>query len=1038
METPTPFQLLPRNMQPQSETPAGSHAAFPDLLDALARELGTQARADALDRLLAQIEKAQLSYPMAQPVPDAACAGDSTQRARRALSLVIDGLASMAAAAEAQGEDNQTPLPTPGPASALARWAGALAISNHGLAEQLAGERVLRDRADAALSRQSSYRTLILELSLSFIHLPAEQLDGAIQAALARMSAVLGADRAYIFQHDLAASTTSNTHEHCGADVAPMIDGLQGLPLGLVSELMEMHRKGLPYGIPDVSSLPLGATRELMMSQGIRSLLTAPMTTDGVADGFVGFDWVHRCHHYGQDEVDVLTLFATLLGNLSQRRTIASSLQRQTEALARAHDRLTRVLDGTNAGLYVADMQTHEVLFVNELSRRLLGQDMLGKLCWKVIQGRTDGPCGFCTNPRLLNSDGTPAPPVIWEHYNPVLNRWYQLHDQAIPWDDGRYVRLEIALDITEQKRLELSLRESEERYRELFEQSPDALMIVAPPEWRFIAGNPAMARLFGASSLDELLALAPADLSPPLQPDGSASAPRTRALIEIALSQGHWSGEWVYRRLDGRELVCAVQLNRTEIGGRAVVQGIVRDITDFKRQQLQLQRIAHYDPLTQLPNRVLLADRLQQAMAQASRRGRCIAIVYLDLDGFKEVNDQRGHDAGDRVLVSIAQRMRQTLRESDTLARLGGDEFVAVLDDLATPQACLPTLSRLIEAARLEMRDGGVSLRVSASLGVTFYPQAQGIDADQLLRQADHAMYQAKQSGKNRFHLFDIERDIALRGHHATLADLARALERQEFVLHYQPKVDMQDGTVVGVEALIRWQHPDGRLLLPGGFLPALEGQPLALDLGRWVAENAMAQLARWQAQGLPLSMAINISAGELQSPGFLETMANLLASYPHVAPNQLQLEILESSALQDLGHVAELMTHCRALGLRFAIDDFGTGYASLTYLKHLPAETLKIDRSFVRDILDDPESLSILEGVIGLARAFRRDVVAEGVESIEQGAVLLRLGCRIAQGFGIARPMPAEDVAAWVAAWRNPAPWQAQARMNGSPEAP
>jgi diguanylate cyclase (GGDEF)-like protein/PAS domain S-box-containing protein len=891
-------------------------------------------------------------------------------------------------------------------------------------AVQLNRELAEHQRAESALSRQREYREFILQLAMSFINLPVERMDNAVEEALARMSAFFHADRAYVFRYDFDTQTADNTHEWCAPGVEPMIAELQGLPLTLYPQWLEAHLRREPFVIPDVAKLTDEPIKGLLQSQNIRSLLTTPLMDGEVCLGFAGFDSVREWRDYGRDERETLELFANLLTSISQRVQVATTLRDKTKALALAHDRLVNILDGTNAGVYVADMQTHEVLFVNALSRKLLG-DVVGKTCWKTIQGKSDGPCSFCTNPRLVGADGTPAPPVVWEHYNPVLDRWFQLHDQAIPWDDGRLVRLEIALDVTDQKQLEQSLRDSEERYRQLFEQSRDALMIVAPPQWRLIAGNPAMVELFGAQDLDELLTLKPGDLSPPTQPDGTPSDKRAVELLDITLRKGSWLGEWVHRRRDGRDITCTVLLNRTEIKGQTVIQGTVRDITLQKAQQRQLERIAHYDPLTGLPNRSLLADRMLQAMAQANRRGTTLAIAYLDLDGFKAVNDRHGHDAGDRLLMAGANRMRQALRETDTLARLGGDEFVAVLADLPAPEACLPTLTRLLDAASKEMLDKGFSLRVSASLGVTFYPQAEPIDADQLLRQADQAMYQAKLSGKNRYHLFDIERDQAARGHHENLARITRALRDREFVLHYQPKVNMRSGKVIGLEALVRWNHPEHGILPPGDFLPLIEGHPLEVELGAWVIDAALSQIHAWREGGLHLPLSVNIGALQIQSPDFVRQLSELLKQHPKVPAQDLELEILESSALQDLELVTQIIADCRSLGVGFAIDDFGTGYSSLTYLKRLPAGTLKIDRSFVRDMLVDADDLAILKGVLGLAQAFRRLAIAEGVESIEQGEALLDLGCELAQGYCIARPMPAEQVPLWATNWRTPASW-------------
>jgi diguanylate cyclase (GGDEF)-like protein/PAS domain S-box-containing protein len=490
---------------------------------------------------------------------------------------------------------------------------------------------------------------------------------------------------------------------------------------------------------------------------------------------------------------------------------------------------------------------------------------------------------------------------------------------------------------------------------------------------------------------------------------------------------QGHWSGEIWNRRKSGEvypELM-TISAVRDEQGHTQQYVALFSDITAIKQHQSQLEHLAHFDALTHLPNRLLLADRLQQAMAQAQRRGQQVAVAYLDLDGFKNVNDRHGHDVGDLLLVALATAMKDTLREGDTLARIGGDEFVAVLIDLDGIESCVPMLTRLLEAAAAPVSVGALVLQGSASIGVTFYPQDQDMESDQLLRQADQAMYQAKLAGKNRYHVFDAVQDSSMRVHHESLERIRLALAQQEFVLYYQPKVNMHSGEVVGAEALIRWQHPDKGLLAPIAFLPVIEDHPLAVNLGEWVIDTALTQIERWRAVGLDLPVSVNIGARQLQQANFVERLQVLLARHPQVHPACLELEVLETSALADMAQVSQVIEDCAGIGVTFALDDFGTGYSSLTYLKRLRVALLKIDQSFVCDMLDDPDDMAILEGVIGLAAAFKREVIAEGVETVAHGTALLQLGCTLAQGYGIARPMPPEQFPAWAATWKPDAAW-------------
>jgi diguanylate cyclase (GGDEF)-like protein/PAS domain S-box-containing protein len=489
-------------------------------------------------------------------------------------------------------------------------------------------------------------------------------------------------------------------------------------------------------------------------------------------------------------------------------------------------------------------------------------------------------------------------------------------------------------------------------------------------------------------------------------------------ASVEFRMLCKDGSWKWVL----GRGMV----VSRDADGKPLRMIGTNSDITERKAHQSQLEHVAHFDALTHLPNRVLLADRLQQAMAQALRRAQHLAVAYLDLDGFKTINDQHGHDVGDQVLIALAQRMRQVLREGDSLARIGGDEFVIALLDVDDRVASLPMLNRLKAACAQNVQVGALSLEVSASVGITFYPQAQDIDADQLLRQADQAMYQAKLAGKNRLHFFDTTQDSSIRGRHESVERIRLALELHEFVLHYQPKVNMRSGQIVGAEALIRWQHPEKGLLSPAMFLPLIEDHPLAVDIGEWVLDTSLTQIERWHTAGLDMRVSVNVGSRQLQQSDFVDRLKFILAKHPQVKPSSLELEVLETSALEDIAQVSDVIEACERIGVKFALDDFGTGYSSLSYLKLLRVAMLKIDQSFVRDMLEDPDDLAILQGVIGLAAAFKRQVIAEGVETVAHGTLLLQLGCELAQGYGIAQPMSAQQMPAWSTAWRPDAAWR------------
>lgn len=494
----------------------------------------------------------------------------------------------------------------------------------------------------------------------------------------------------------------------------------------------------------------------------------------------------------------------------------------------------------------------------------------------------------------------------------------------------------------------------------------------------------------------------------------------------------GNWSGEVWNRNKYGDiypELL-SISAVHDEAGQLTNYVAVFADIGRIKAQEKQLVQMAYYDALTDLPNRSLLGDRLIQGILQTRRTGKLMAVCYLDLDGFKQINDTWGHEAGDKALVGMATRLKDALRGGDTVARLGGDEFALLLLGVESTAQFDDTLCRLLEQIAQPLLILPEAITLSASIGVTLFPLDDD-DPDTLLRHADQAMYQAKQAGKNCYHIFDPEQDRSARSRHDRVARIRQALENNEFLLYYQPKVDMRRGRVVGAEALIRWNHPERGILPPLDFLPLIEDDELIKPVGDWVLENALQQIEIWQDAGLELTVSVNIAARQLQAPEFVEKLKVALFLHPRAA-GRLELEILETAALKDVVKTSRVINECQALGVHFSLDDFGTGYSSLTYLKRLPAETIKIDQSFVREILNDYNNLVIVQGVIGLANAFERQIIAEGVETAEHGRLLLQLNCDFAQGYGIAKPLPAHQVLDWVRNWRPDPLWASVAQLE------
>ncbi len=570
-------------------------------------------------------------------------------------------------------------------------------------------------------------------------------------------------------------------------------------------------------------------------------------------------------------------------------------------------------------------------------------------------------------------------------------------------------------IDISERKKAEKQLKLA----ASVFTHAREGIMIT-DSSGAIIEVNDTFSHITGYSRQDAL------GKNPRFLSSGHHPAAFFAEMWQSLLENEQWSGELWNKRQNG-EVFAELLTISAVCDSDGKIQNYVAlfsDITSMKQQQQQLEHIAHYDPLTNIPNRMLLADRLQHAMTQCKRHGLSLAVAYLDLDGFKAINDSYGHDVGDKLLIKLSELMNKSLREGDTLARIGGDEFIAVLADLEKTSDCEQVLERLLQAAMNPITIGNKKLQVSTSIGVTLYPQ-DAVDAEQLIRHADQAMYIAKQTGKSRYHLFDIHKDKSIQSQHETIDHIKQGLEQGEFVLYYQPKVNLKSGALIGAEALIRWQHPKRGLLYPGDFLSIIENHPISVKLGEWVIDSALLQISKWQSLGLNIPVSVNIDAFHLQQADFVDKLSATLARHPMIKPSSLQLEILESSALGDMAEVLTIMAACIDIGVNFALDDFGTGFSSLTYLKRLPVELLKIDQSFVRDMLEDADDRAIVMAVIGLASAFNHQVIAEGVESIEHGRQLLSIGCHFAQGYGIARPMSGEDIVTWAAQWKPDPAW-------------
>jgi diguanylate cyclase (GGDEF)-like protein/PAS domain S-box-containing protein len=591
--------------------------------------------------------------------------------------------------------------------------------------------------------------------------------------------------------------------------------------------------------------------------------------------------------------------------------------------------------------------------------------------------------------------------------------RMTQVSSRSVKIHDKRYL-LAIWSDITERKKAEEQIKLA----ASVFHDAREGILIT-DAKGTVINVNRAFAEITGFQN-DEIIGKTPRVIK-----SGRHEREFYTKLWQQLLQTEHWSGEVWNRRKSGEVYPEQLSISAVKDAGGKTTHyvGIFTDITELKQQQEQIERLAYFDALTRLPNRVLLADRMQQALSRADRLNRIVAVCYLDLDGFKPINDRYGHKEGDGVLVEISRRLQDFIRNEDTVARLGGDEFVLLLTDLSDQDGSEPILSRLLEIVTKPCElQNGAKVSVSASIGVTFYPTDHN-DSDVLLRHADQAMYQAKQLGRNRMHHFDPKYDQQTKKLRELKTKVHAGLKHADFMLYWQPKVDLVHGHVVGAEALLRWKQAD-TIILPAAYLPQLENDDLIIEIGDYVIKQAVATLSRWHELGLDLSASINVAARQMLSPEFMRKLRGELEGRADLA-RHLELEILETVALEDLDKVKRLINECRALGVSTALDDFGTGYSSMTYFRRLPVDTVKIDQSFVRDMLDNADDLAIVQGILGLTKAFAKISVAEGVELTEQLAVLQGMGCHIAQGYAIGYPMPEQQFLRWLEDYKPDMTW-------------
>ncbi|MEZ5145116.1 MAG: EAL domain-containing protein [Acidimicrobiales bacterium] len=862
---------------------------------------------------------------------------------------------------------------------------------------------VLRDAGDRrhifdALRQRLAFEDLLTRLASAFLRRPAHEVGASIDAALAEVGEFVHVDRVWLYQLHDDRGTIELINHWSAPGVRSSAPDHRVVAQQDVSEWLIVLRNREEVYCTGVADLPAGMRHGLGLLEpaGTASVLAVPVAAGARLIGFLGFATVSDQRVWSDDAVSVLHTLAGLVG--------------QALARADAEERFGLAFDNAPLGmaLHAADGRH---LAVNNSYAELVGRepmDLVGQSGVGLVH-RDDRHLLIDTFMRLAEGaiDHSVVEVRVVRPDGETL--WTRAHIAAVRARDGslRYTVSHVE-DVTERHRREEELRASEERYRTLVENSPSVVMRFAR-DLRATYVSPALEQIAGLTP-DRVI-----ERGPELFALGE-EGPRWASALRTVFETGRMlEREWELQ-IDGRKYWfqsrAVPELDHD--GSVAHVLVVNTDITAVKRSEAELAHQALHDPLTGLANRTLLRDHLDGALARASRRPGTLGVLFLDLDRFKLVNDSLGHDAGDHLLQQVAHRLSQLVRAGDTVARLGGDEFVVLVEDLHDPDEPVHLAKRIREAFSTPVAIGGSEVFTSASIGIAI--ASDDSDADGLLRDADSAMYLAKARGRDRYELFDEGLRTEATEKLQMENSLRRSLEVEGLRVHYQPEIDLTSGAVLGMEALARWEHPVLGLLDAGVFIELAEETGLIVEVGSWVLQEACRQAGAWRTERAePFMLRVNLSARQLVQPDLVDVVVGALRD-ASLEPSSLCLEITETALMADPAMALAVLTDLHGLGVHLAIDDFGTGYSSLAYLKRFPVDVLKIDRSFVDGLGEDPEDTAIVSAIISMSRALGLDVVAEGVETLRQLDELRSLGCDRAQGFLFARPVPADGF--WTAA--------------------
>lgn len=567
--------------------------------------------------------------------------------------------------------------------------------------------------------------------------------------------------------------------------------------------------------------------------------------------------------------------------------------------------------------------------------------------------------------------------------------------------------------DITEKKVIENKLRIS----ANVFKFAKEGILIVNTNS-TIVDVNEEFTKITGYSRKDAI------GKTPKILQSGMYDKSFYQSMWDNIKKTGYWYGEIWNKKKDGTLYPQLLAISQVKDEDNEIINyvGVFYDITQQEQQKKKLERIAHYDTLTELPNRVLLISSIESAIERSKRSKKYLAIIFIDLDGFKQVNDNYGHDTGDLLLVAFSKVINTHIRITDMLARYGGDEFILMLTDLDRSNDYNAFLERIYKSFKTHIKIKKHKILVQVSMGVTIYPQDHNITPEQLIRQADQAMYHSKISGKNKISIFNAKHENIKIRQNKLINQIETALKNDELILYYQPKVNMKTKKIFGAEGLIRWQHPDRGLLLPGDFMPAvIQHADFLIELTQWTINEALSTLKLWEDLFSEITISINVDAIQLERSDFINQLKTLVRPHSKKTYQRLELEILESSVISNLNHVDSIIKRCNDLGIQFSLDDFGTGYSSINYLVALPFKYMKIDMNFIRNIIDNQRDIKILNAILSIAEATDIAVIAEGVETVAHEKLLLAMGCTLGQGFAFSKALSKNDFECWAKSWQS-----------------